>query len=109
MTGNLYSSMVIVLVAGLWVLVIVSMIVRVVKRNRGPVKTVKAVVSDKHKLEVFSAYSGAGTREKYVVVFSAQGKKLSFYVSEFSYNGYQIGEKGTLKYAGDRLIEFTEG
>ena len=46
MTGNPYSSMVIVLVAGLWVLVIVSMIVRVVKRNRGPVKTVKAAVSD---------------------------------------------------------------
>lgn len=106
MTGNLYSSMVIVLVAGFWVLVIVSMIVRVVKRNRGPVKTVKAVVMDKHRSETFSVYSGKGTREKYVVVFSAQGKKLSFYVSEFSYNGYQIGGTGTLKYAGDRVIDF---
>ena len=106
MTGNLYSSMVIVLVAGLWVLVIVSMIVKVVKRKHGPVKTVKAIVSDKHKQEVFSAHSGTGTREKYVVVFSAEGKKLSFYVSEFSYSGYQIGEKGTLKYAGDKMIEF---
>ena len=54
----------------------------------------------------FSKYSGTGKHEKYVVVFSVDGKKKSFYVSQFSYNGYRVNEKGTLKYKGDKLIEF---
>lgn len=76
-------------------------------RNRcAPVRTVKATVVDKNKTETFSKYSGSGKRNQYVVVFSAEGKKLSFYVSEFSYAGYRIGESGTLNYKGDRIIEF---
>ena len=51
-------------------------------------------------------YSGNGKSEKYVIVFSVGGKKKSFYVSQFSYNGYRINEKGTLKYKGDKLIDF---
>ena len=30
----------------------------------------------------------------------------SFYVSELSYGGYRVGESGTLKYRGDRIIDF---
>ena len=71
-----------------------------------PIKTVQAVVIDKNKVETFSKYSGNGKSEKYVIVFSVEGKKKSFYVSQFSYNGYRVNEKGTLKYKGDKLIEF---
>ena len=71
-----------------------------------PVKTVKAVVVDKHKTEAFSKYAGSGKREKYIIVFSAEGKKRSFYVSGFSYGGYKLKETGTLTYKGDKIIDF---
>lgn len=86
----------------LWVLVIIRFIIN----RSAPTKTVKATVTDKQTVETFSKYSGNGNVTKYVVVFSAEGKKKSFYVSHFSYNGYRINEKGTLKYKGDRLISF---
>ena len=79
---------------------------KAVKNRCAPIKTVKAVVVDKNKVETFSKYSGNGKSEKYVIVFSVNGKKKSFYVSQFSYNGYRINEKGTLKYKGDKLIDF---
>ena len=41
-----------------------------------------------------------------MIVFSVNGKKKSFYVSQFSYNGYKVNEKGTLKYKGNKLISF---
>ena len=91
---------------GLWILMIVGMIVRIVKNKYGPTKTVKAVVIEKYIKERFSIYSGNGKRENYVIVFSAQGETLSFYVSEFSYGGYEINEKGMLTYKGDQLIGF---
>ena len=43
---------------------------------------------------------------EYLIVFSVDGKKKSFYVSQFSYGGYRVNEKGVLKYKGDKLIEF---
>ena len=81
-------------------------IVRIIKNRCTSIKTVKAVVIDKNKAEAFSKYSGNGKTEKYVIVFSIDGKKKSFYVSQFSYNGYRVNDKGTLKYRGDKLIEF---
>lgn len=80
--------------------------VRLIANRFAPVKTVSAVVVDKHKAETFSKYSGNGKSEKYVIVFSVDGKKKSFYVSQFSYSGYRVNEKGTLKYKGSKLISF---
>jgi len=87
-------------------LVLVRIIIKTIKNKYASVKTVQAVVIDKHKIETFSQYSEIGKSEKYVVTFSANGKKKSFYVSQFSYGGYRIHEKGMLKYKGDNLIEF---
>lgn len=101
------SNIVIVgLFAGIGALTVISILVRSIKNRYAPVKTVEAVVIDKNKIETFSKYSGSSKSEKYVIVFSVDGKKRSFYVSKFSYDGYRINEKGTLKYKGDRLIEF---
>ena len=91
-----------ILIAVVWLLAFL----RIIINKHAPVKTVKATVIDKQVVETFSKYSGSGKQEKYAVVFSAEGKKVSFYVSQFSYNGYKINEKGTLKYKGDRLISF---
>lgn len=106
MPENIFNIVMISLFAGIGLLAAVSFLVRFVKNRYAPVKTVRAVVVDKNKVETISKYSGTGKHEKYVVVFSVDGKKKSFYVSQFSYKGYQINEKGTLKYKGDKLIEF---
>ena len=82
------------------------LMIRLLSKRMGQVKTVKAEVIGKQTVESFSKYAASGKNVKYVVIFSAGGKKLSFYVSEFSYGGYRKGEKGTLTYRGDRLIDF---
>ena len=106
MPENLSNIVVISLFIGIGALAMVSIIVRTIKNRYAPIKTVKAVIIGKNKVETFSKYSGTGKHEKYVVVFSVDGKKKSFYVSQFSYNGYRVNEKGLLKYKGNKLIEF---
>ena len=106
MLENISNIVIISLFVGVGVLAMVSILIRSVKNRCAPVKTVQAVVVDKNKVETFSKYSGSGKQEKYVIVFSVGGKKKSFYVSQFSYNGYRISEKGTLQYKGDKLIAF---
>lgn len=64
-------------------------------------KTVKATVIDKYKNENSLKFRGALNSTQYVIVFLAEGKKLSFNVSQFSYSSYRIKEKGTLKYKGN--------
>lgn len=94
------------LVFGLWLFVAIKLLVRLIKSRYGKVKTVKAKVIDKFQTETFSKYSGNGKDVQYRVLFEVEGKKHSFRVSEFSYSGYRVGERGTLKYQGDRLIDF---
>jgi len=106
MPENISNIVIIALFMGIGALAVVSLLVKSVKNRYAPVKTAKAVVIDKNKVETFSKYSGTGKCEKYVIVFSVDGKKKSFYVSQFSYNGYRVNEKGILKYKGDKLIEF---
>ena len=91
---------------GIGILASVKVFMKVVANHHAPVETVKAVVIDKQKVESFSKYTGNGKNIKYVVLFSADGRKRSYYVSEFSYNGYRVNQKGKLKFKGDRLIEF---
>ena len=77
--------------------------VRYVRSRVGPIHTVRARVVDKQKLEF---YSKTGRNVRCVIVFEIGDKKKSFYVSEFSYGGYRKNEAGTLKYRGDRIIDF---
>ena len=106
MANNVLSNAIAVLFLGLWVAAIVGIFMKMVKNKHAPARTVEAVVVDKNVVEIFSVYSGNGKREKFEVVFSVDGKKKAFYVSEFSYGGYWIGEKGILTYQGDSLISF---
>lgn len=106
MPENISNIVIITLFVGIGMLAMVSILIKLVKNRCTPIKIVQAVVIDKNKVETFSKYSGSGKSEKYVIVFSVGGKKKSFYVSQFLYNGYKINENGTLKYKGDKLIEF---
>ena len=106
MPENISNTIIFSLFLGIGVVALAGILVRFIRKQLAPIKTVPAVVIDKHKTEAFSKYSGNGKHEKYTIVFSADGKKKSFYVSQFSYGGYRLGEKGTLTYKGDRLISF---
>ena len=91
-----------------WIAYVVLMMVvlaRLLRSRFGSVKTVEAEVVGKQTVEQFSKYGGKKVR--YVVNFLVEGKKKSFYVSEFSYHGYRKGERGKLTYQGDRLIDFS--
>ena len=106
MPENVINIVITSIFIGIGALAMGSIIVRTIKNRYAPIKKVKAVIIDKNKIESFSKYSGNGKAEKYVIVFSVNGKKKSFYVSQFSYNGYKVNEKGTLKYKGNKLISF---
>ncbi len=72
-------------------------------------KCEKAVVINKFTGEGIakSKYNMAFPQKTYTVVFRCGNKTRAFNVSEFSYNGYKINEKGILKYKGNRLIDFS--
>ena len=106
MPENISNIVIVSLFMGVGALALVSLLVKAIKNRYAPIKTVKAVIIEKNKVEAFSKYSGKKKKKKYVIVFSVGGKKKSFYVSQFSYNGYRVNERGTLKYKGDKLIEF---
>ena len=58
--------------------------------------------------EVFTnELAGTGKAKQCYVTFLIGNKHRSFRVSEFSYHGFRNGETGTLKYRGDRLIDFS--
>ena len=85
---------------------LVYYIIRLARRKYGRTKTAQATVINKQVVEHFSRYSGTGTRKTYHVTFLVNGKRKVFDLSEFSYNGFKIGESGTIKYKGTRLIDF---
>ena len=95
------------LVMAAWFLVMVRIFAKVLKGRFGKPVTVSAEVVGKQTVEFFAKYAPGSKRVRYVVNFLVKGKKKSFYVSEFSYNGYRKGEKGKLTYQGDRLIDFS--
>ncbi len=72
------------------------------------VKTVNAVVLDKHSYanRVQSKMQAPYSRKKYVVIFMTDTKRLSFYVSEYSYQNYRKNQKGILSYKGSKIIDF---
>ena len=84
MPENVINIVITSIFIGIGALAMGSIIARTIKNRYAPIKKVKAVIIDKNKIESFSKYSGNGKAEKYVIVFSANGKKKSFYVSQFS-------------------------
>lgn len=75
------------------------------KERFAKVKRVKAQLVEKY---TYTAVSRSNPNAKvYVLVFETEkGKRLSFNVADFSYGGYKLKKKGTLKYKGDMILEF---
>ncbi|MBQ8526818.1 MAG: DUF2500 family protein [Clostridia bacterium] len=81
---------------------------RIAAERYGKNVTVDALVVDKQRYTktVYAHSSGAVKKTECNVTFLCSGKRKSFCVSEFSYSGYRINEKGKLTYKGSRLIDF---
>ena len=89
-----------------FVSMLIFVIVEKLVYKYGKTKTVRAEVVSTYRTERVS-YKGTGTRVECGVVFKTdKGKKMSFRISELSYSHYHKGKKGTLKYKGDKIIEF---
>lgn len=90
------------------IVITVGLLLRIILNKYGNEKEVEAKVINKQYYQSRLARKAENFRDEYcyVVTFLAGDKKLSFYVSEYSYNGYRINQKGTLKYKGTMLIDF---
>ena len=91
---------------GLLALGVLAAVYRIMRMWVLPAKSVKAVVVDKYKYDTPAPRSPTGKDTTYAVIFLVNGKKKRFYVLPFTYDGYRIGESGTLKYKGRRLLGF---
>ncbi len=77
------------------------------KDKFSPVKKVTAQISDKFEGAASPRLQASALKTPaFVVVFDTGKKKLSFTVSEYSYNTYRLNQKGTLMYKGSKLIDF---
>ncbi len=104
---DIVQTCLIVFLFGLTTFVMGKMIFRALWSRYAPVKTVKAKVVDKVKVDKLTKiYGQAAKPALYYVVFDIGDKKKSFAVSEFSYGGYRVNETGTLKYKGDKIVDF---
>lgn len=106
MSGDTIAIIIFLVFMGVLILIYSVPIIRIIQSKFGSTKMVKAVVTNKYVSKSFSKYAGNGKSAKYVIVFSVDGKKKYFQVSQFSYEGYQVNETGTLTYKGSTLVKF---
>ena len=90
------------------IIIMVGFLLRIILNKFGNEKEVEAKVINKQYYQSRLARKTENFRDEdcYVVTFLAGDKKLSFYVSECSYNGYKVNQKGSLRYKGTTLIDF---
>ncbi len=90
-------------------IIFAGIFIRILKSSFSKVTEISATVLKKecHKKNVYKKSASPCVKEIYLVTFLCGNKKLTFEVSEFSYNGYKSGQKGILKIKGSRLIDFT--
>ncbi|MBE7043899.1 MAG: DUF2500 domain-containing protein [Ruminococcaceae bacterium] len=88
--------------AGCWLVAVI----RTIKNRYAPLKKERAVVVDVYKEQRPSRFPQVWKQELFMVVFEVEKKRLAFPVSDFSARSYKKGQKGTLCYKGNKLIEF---
>ena len=94
-----------VLCFGLWI----SVVIRLLSKKFVAVKTADAVVIDKHIADNvnYSKWQSLFPCKNCVIIFDCDGRRVHFNVAEISYDNYIIGQRGTLKYRGRTLIDFS--
>ncbi len=106
-TSDIINSWMIILGVACICVVFIRIIYNLLKDKLAPIRTVKAQVVDKFIVDNFSKiYGSLAKKPQYFIVFAIGKRKRSFRVSEFSYGGYKVNEKGTLRYKGSKIVFF---
>ncbi len=100
--SNVITHIFVILVFVLWLF----LSVRYFTNRFSESKKVNATVKDKYIIQGNSKIPNILKGKLYVVVFAIKDETLSLYVSAFSYSGYKLKARGTLRYRGNRVIDF---
>lgn len=107
---NFFEYMPMALFSLFWLVIIVSIIIRLVNSFFKKPITVKAKVIDKYTSDntVYDFVNRRGTvkRNYYTVCFDVQGKIKKFNVSPLAYDYLKKGMSGMLTYKDNRYIDF---
>ncbi len=107
MNGNSIGIIVNTIFIIIGTVILTGTTIKMLKNSFSPVKSINATVTDKQTyLRRTFHLKTPNCEQKYIITFMSGKKKLSFYVSPFSYNGYKINQTGILKYKGTKLIDF---
>lgn len=60
-----------------------------------------------YEKQTVSKHPISSSQTVYEVIFLCENRELLFQVSEVSYPHYRVGQKGTLKWKGKRLLDFS--
>ena len=105
---NLIGKISSVIFVILEIVIVLGIAIRLVHNYIFKEKQENATVFDKQCInkQIYSKAQAPFVKKEFVVTFLCKNKKRYFSVNELSYNNYKKGQKGILKYKGNRLIEF---
>lgn len=105
--GNYFGIVINIVFAMIAIVIICGLIFKMLRDRFSRERCLQATVAGKNTFSDRVVRFASHTRKRYVVTFDCNGRRKSFYVSELSYKDYCKGDKGTLRYKGSRLIDFS--
>ncbi len=86
----------------------IGIIIKIIADYFSKEKCIKATVLDKQNYDkrIYRKNQAPLTQKEYVITFLCGNKKKYFNVSELSFDNYKVNQKGTLKYKGNRIVDF---
>lgn len=90
-------------------IIVIGIITKVVINIFSKEKSIEATVVDKQSYDrrIYKKSRAPVTKKEYVITFLCSNKKKYFNVSELSYRNYKLNQKGTLKYRGNQITDFS--
>ena len=106
--GNIFGNIVNLTFALVGAIIVIGIIIRVIINLITKEKSIKATVIDKQSYDkqIYTKSQAPFIRKEYVITFLCGNKKKYFNVSELSFGNYKVNQKGTLKYKGNRIVDF---
>lgn len=88
--------------------IFIGIFVRLFREKRAKTVKVSAVVVNKqqYEKEVYRKEAKPYIKRECIVTFLCGDKRLSFEVSEYSYDGLALDQSGILTYKGSRFLDF---
>lgn len=106
--GNIFGNIVNFIFALIGAIIVIGIIIKLTINLFSKEKSIKAIVVDKQSYDeqIYRKSQAPFEKKKYVITFQCGNKHRYFDVSELSYNGYRVNQKGILRYKGSQLIDF---